>query len=139
MKTTRASRDQYATRGYRSVSGQRGAVTAELAVALPTVVVLLVALLTAVTAGATQLRLEEAARAGAREIMRGEGQAAATTTVQRLAGADASLSITGDGMWATVQVSAPVNGPLLGWAGWQLHADALARPENASVPGAGAP
>lgn len=139
MKSTRTPRDGGATRGSRSVSGQRGAVTAEFAVALPSIVVLLVVVLTAVTVGASQLRLEEAARAGAREIMRGEGTVVATTTVQRLAGRDAELAVTGDGTWATVHVSTTVDGPLLGWSGWRLEADALARPENTGITGQGVP
>ncbi len=139
MNSTRTPRDSGATRGPRSISGQRGAVTAEFAVALPSIIVLLVVVLTAVSVGATQLRLEEAARAGAREIMRGEDPAVAATTVQRLAGSEAELSVTGDGMWATVHVSTTVDGPLLGWSGWQLEADALARPENTVVTGPGAP
>jgi Flp pilus assembly protein TadG len=44
----------------------RGAVTAEFAVALPAVLLLLGMLLAGSAAGLTQLRLEEAARAGAR-------------------------------------------------------------------------
>lgn len=48
-----------------------GAVTAEFAVALPAVVLLLAFLLAGGAAGITQLRLEEAVRAGARASARG--------------------------------------------------------------------
>lgn len=123
------------SRGPRSVSGQHGAVTAEFAVALPAVVTLLATVLAGVSVGATQLRIEEAARAGAREIMRGEGQDSAARTVQQLAGTDAQLSIVGEGQWTRVQVSAPVRGPILGWADWHLDAEALARPESSTVTG----
>lgn len=113
----------------------RGAVTAELAVGLPAVAVLLAAVLTGVAAGVTQIRVEEAARASAREVMRGEG-AAAGAAARRIAGSDARISITADGDWWQVRVSSAVDAPLLSLLPLELTATALALPEN---PDAGLP
>ncbi|WP_051427367.1 TadE family type IV pilus minor pilin [Arthrobacter sp. H20] len=109
--------------------GQRGAVTAEVAIALPSLVLLLALLLGAATAGLTQLRLEESARAGAREVARGESADQVEATVRRLAGGQARLALVGDGDWSTVTVSSRVTVPLLDLFGWDLSATATARAE----------
>ncbi|MBD8044538.1 pilus assembly protein [Arthrobacter sp. Sa2BUA2] len=106
-----------------------GAVTAELAVALPAVVVLLAGLLTGAAAGVTQLRLEEAASAAARQVMRGEA-AAAGDTVARLAGPRAGLELRTEGEWVTVQVESPLSAPLLEHLPITLTAQAVALPEQ---------
>jgi hypothetical protein len=109
---------------------ERGSVTAELAVALPALVLLLGVLLGAATVGTAQLRLEEAARAGAREIARGETGASVEATVRRLAGPGAGLEVAGDGGWTSVTVTTRVQGPFLDLlevrlsataAGWSEH------------------
>lgn len=88
---------------------ERGSATAELAVGLPAVVLLLLAGLTAVGAATTKLQCVDAAREAALAAARGEpgiaaGQAAAP------AGAEVSVLVEGDTVAATVR--APV--PLLG-------------------------
>ncbi|WP_318241865.1 TadE family type IV pilus minor pilin [Arthrobacter pullicola] len=103
--------------------------TAELAVALPAVVVLLAGLLTGAAAGVTQLRLEEAASAAARQVMRGEA-AAAGDTVARLAGPRAGLELRTEGEWVTVQVESPLSAPLLEHLPITLTAQAVALPEQ---------
>lgn len=108
---------------------QRGAVTAEIAIALPSLVLLLALLLGAVTAGLTQLRLEEAARAGAREVVRGEPIVQVYATVRRLAGGNVQLDLTDDGGWSTVTVTSRLAVPLLDRLGWELSASASARSE----------
>lgn len=117
--------------GFRSTrpSGERGAVTAELAVALPAVVVLLAGILTCAAAGITQLRLEEAARAAARQVMRGEA-AAAEATVARLAGPHAAVDLRTEGEWVTVQVESALNAPLLELLPITFTAQATALPEH---------
>jgi Flp pilus assembly protein TadG len=92
---------------------ERGAVTAETAVALPALVLLLAALLGAVSVGITQLRLEEAARAGAREVVRGQPGSAVEATVQRLAGPGAEISVAGGEGWTSITVSSEVRGPFV--------------------------
>jgi TadE-like protein len=115
----------------------RGAVTAEFAVTLPAVVLLLALLLAGSAAGITQLRLEEAARAGARALARGDGSAAVEGIVRRLAGDAASASILAEGEWLRVTVAAKVSGPLGSIIPWTLSASASARvesPDSAEAP-----
>jgi hypothetical protein len=107
----------------------RGAVTAEFAVALPAVVLLLALLLAGSAAGVTQLRLEEAARAGARALARGEDSAAVNAAVRRLAGDSAASTVAFDGEWLSVTVSGRVAGALGSLLPWTLSARAWARGE----------
>ncbi|MFW0773163.1 TadE family type IV pilus minor pilin [Paenarthrobacter nitroguajacolicus] len=109
-----------------------GAVTAEFAVALPAVVLLLAFLLAGGAAGITQLRLEEAVRAGARASARGETTGSVEGIVKRLAGESATSSMTDDGEWLTVTASSPVGGALGPLIPWTLKASASARAESGS-------
>ncbi|PRB44864.1 pilus assembly protein TadE [Arthrobacter sp. MYb23] len=111
---------------------ERGAVTAEFAVALPAVVLLLAFLLAGGAAGITQLRLEEAARAGARASARGEDSGSVDGIVKRLAGESVASSLTDDGEWVTVTASSPVGGALGPMIPWTLKASASARAEAAT-------
>lgn len=113
----------------RPAACSRGAVTAELAVGLPAVVLLLAAVLTGVAAGATQLRVEEAARAAAREIMRA-GTAEAEDAARRIAGPGARVSVSADGEWMQIEVSSSVSAPLLDRLPLELTATAAALPES---------
>ncbi|GAA1802862.1 mucin-associated surface protein [Planosporangium flavigriseum] len=74
--------------------GDRGSVTAELAVALPALLLLLLAGLTSVSAVATKLRCVDAAREAARAEARGEPGIAAG---ERAAPAGAVISVGQDG------------------------------------------
>lgn len=91
---------------------QRGAVTAELAVGLPVVVLLLVAVLTLTAASTAQMRALDAARAGARAYAIGEDDATVRQTVAQVGGDDAELSVSRDDTWVRVTVTRPVVG---GW------------------------
>ncbi|WP_159707077.1 TadE family type IV pilus minor pilin [Arthrobacter sp. 18067] len=127
-------------RGQASRSKQdRGAVTAEFAVALPAVILLLAFMLAGGAAGITQLRLEEAARAGARASARGETAASVQGIVRRLGGEGVSSSLVDDGTWLTVTASSPVGGALGKLIPWTLSASASARGElpSAESPGEG--
>lgn len=119
----------------RGPGKDRGAVTAEFAVALPAVLLLLALLLAGSAAGITQLRLEEAARAGARALARGEDAGAVDGIVRQLAGASASSSIVADGAWLSVTVSGRVSGPVGSMVPWTLSARAMARGEAAESAG----
>ncbi len=114
----------------RAVGSQRGSVTAEVAVVLPALVVLLALLLATAHVGTVQLRLEEAARAGAREVMRGESSASVQQTVRRLAGDNATAHIASAGEWTTIEVRARVEGPLVELMDLELHASAAGRKEH---------
>lgn len=112
----------------------RGAVTAELAVALPAVVLVLVALLVVVVAGVSQIRVVDAARSGARAASAGESPGRVQEVVSQAAGGSASATVSGDDTWVTVTVRTSVTG---GWFSgpFTVSASATARLESA----AGAP
>jgi Flp pilus assembly protein TadG len=112
----------------------RGAVTAEFAVALPAVLLLLAMLLAGSAAGLTQLRLEEAARAGARALARGEDTGAVEGIVRQVAGNSASAAINADGEWLSVTVSGRIGGSVASLVPWTLSAKAMARGESGSAP-----
>lgn len=103
--------------------------TAELAVLLP-VVALLVGVVVALTSGAaTQLRCSDAARAGARSAALGDDDAAVARVARRVAGEGARAAVArGDG-WVVVTVEATVGPtvPLLG--GVVVRGTATAREE----------
>ncbi|MGP0224663.1 TadE family type IV pilus minor pilin [Paenarthrobacter sp. NCHU4564] len=113
---------------------QDGAVTAEFAVALPAVVLLLAFLLTGGAAGITQFRLEEAARAGARALARGDSTDQAQSIVRRLAGDTATAVVGVSDGWVTVTASAAPGGALGHMIPWTLTATATALTENAPEP-----
>ena len=116
----------------RGPAASRGTVTAEFAVAIPAVIVLLGVLLSAVAAGVSQLRAEEAARAAARSLARGGGADGAGQEVSRIAGPEAAHTVEAAGAIVTVRVTLPVPGPLAAAAG--LRASAAA-----SLPAEGPP
>ncbi len=101
--------------------------------ALPSVVLLLALLLAGSAAGVTQLRVEEAARGGARALARGAGAGEVGEIVRRLAGDTAGAEVTLDGEWHRVTVSGRVPGAVGSLIPWVLSASVLARAE---APGA---
>lgn len=115
------------------MAGSCGAVTAEFAVTLPAVLLLLAMLLAGAAAGVTQLRLEEGARAGARALARGDDSAAVDRIVRTLSGASASAVVAADGEWLNVTVTDRVGGPLGASIPWTLTARASARSETATA------
>lgn len=95
--------DQGADRGWLTVNQRdRGSATAELAVALPVLLLLLLAGLTAVSAVATKLRCVDAAREAARAEARGEAGVSAGERVAP-AGAVITINAEGDVVRATVR------------------------------------
>lgn len=121
-----------AGRGTRSgppVGGrERGGVTAELALVLPGVVLLLVALLTAASAALTQVRVADAARAGARAAALGESYGPVADVARELAGDGAAVRVSESGGYVVVEVSHDLAGPLRA-AGLTARASARALPE----------
>lgn len=88
----------------------RGAVTAELAVALPAVVLLVAVVLVTVAAGVAQLRCQDAARTGARLAAVGAAEGEVRAAVRRVAGDDVAVALHRDGEWVEVEVGAGVDG-----------------------------
>lgn len=87
---------------------ERGAVTAELAVTLPAVAVLVAVLIGAIMSGAAQVRLEHAAAQSARLAARGEETGRVAEVARALAGAEVALSRSGDLVCAQTAVLAPL-------------------------------
>lgn len=108
-----------------------GAVTAETAVIMPALVLLLAVILAAAAAGMTIVRYEEAARASARAAARGETVSVAEQRAREIAGDGVSVSVRDYNNRVTVQVSGPAPGVLGQWSDWRLHADATAVTEGA--------
>jgi hypothetical protein len=120
------------SRGSRS-RADRGAATAEVAVALPAVVALLGLLLAGATAAFTQLQLEKAAQAAVRQLGRGEPEGQAAATARRIAGEGAVLAAGTSGGWVSVRVTAQVPGPWGPMGGWMLAAEATLPAEPAGT------
>lgn len=117
-------------------AGDEGAVTAETAVVLPALVVVLVLCLWSVSVVGQQLQCIDAARTGARALARGESSALARAAAQRAAPDGATVTLqSADGL-AVVEVrySAGLPGP--GGSSVQIGSRAVAAME-AEVGGGG--
>ncbi len=88
--------------------GERGAATAELAVALPALVLVLAVALAAVDLGLAQVRCVDAARVGARLLARGEPRTVALAEVRAAAPRGAEVAVTTAGGRVTVSVTGQV-------------------------------
>ncbi|MFF2012048.1 TadE family type IV pilus minor pilin [Streptomyces sp. NPDC058195] len=112
----------------RSSENDRGAVTAEAAMAVPVLVVFSLTLVWALMAASAQIRCVDAARAGARAAARSEPEPQALAAARSAApdGADVALERTGE-LWR-VRVAAPMPGP--GPLALTLHAEAAALAED---------
>lgn len=108
-----------------SPGADRGSVTAELAVVLPGVVLMVAALLVVLAAAGVQLRADEAARAGARLAAFGAGEAEVKEAVARVL-PGATVQVVGDPPWVEVRVSASVAGGWLTAGPLTAHASAVA-------------
>lgn len=111
------------TAASRAAQRDAGAVTAELAVLLPSIVALLLVLLMVGNVGLTKLQVAGAARAGARSAALGEDAAASSAAARHVAGDRTVVAVDSDGSWVTVQVSRPVG---LSWMSFDVSASATA-------------
>ncbi|MDA8370189.1 MAG: pilus assembly protein [Nocardiopsaceae bacterium] len=87
----------------------QGTATAETAVALPGLALVLAVSLAAVQAVATHLACVDAARIGARALARGEPDTAVLSLVAQVAPDQAETDLSVDGEFARVTVRAPVH------------------------------
>ncbi|MFJ2789163.1 TadE family type IV pilus minor pilin [Streptomyces sp. NPDC087290] len=106
----------------------RGAVTAEAAMAIPVLVVFALALVWALMAASAQIRCVDAARAGARAAARSEPESQALEAARSAApdGAEVAMERTGELWRVRVAASMPGPGPLA----LTLHAEAAALAED---------
>jgi len=95
-------------RGVRHSYGSHGSVTAETAVLLPVLLVVLAAAIGVLACVAAQLRCVDAARAAARVAARGDAPALVRTTGERLAPAGALITLRSAGDTVEVVVTAQV-------------------------------
>ncbi|WP_298595221.1 TadE family type IV pilus minor pilin [uncultured Rothia sp.] len=115
-------------------------ITAEFAVALPAVTVVLALCLGAASTGVAQLKVEESARTAARAAARGDSEAQIRSAVSRIDPAqsvqisvspdDAAVTEAGRARQVHVRVSRPAPGVIGSATGWVLRADAHARVES---------
>jgi len=134
---TRAGRDTVPERlrlraGWFARAGDRGSVSAEFAVAVPAVVLLLLAGMTAVTVVGTRLRCVDAAREAALAASRGEPGVPAGV-VAAPAGAAVSVDRSGQRVRATVRVLVAPLGPHLPSFTVTEQAVAAVEPDEAPV------
>lgn len=108
----------------RVAAGESGGVTVEAALALATLVSVLVLCLGAVLCISHQVRCQDAAREAARLVARGD-EARAVEVAASIAPADARISVRMEGDLVVATVTA--DGPLLPMV--TLRADAFAAPE----------
>ena len=123
-------------------AAEEGVITAEFAVALPAVTVVLALCLGAASPGVAQLKVEESARTAARAAARGDSEAQIRSAVSRIDPAQSvQISVSPDDVAVTeagrarqvhVRVSRPAPGVIGSVTGWVLRADAHARVEGGS-------
>ena len=121
-------------------AAEEGVITAEFAVALPAVTVVLALCLGAASTGVAQLKVEESARTAARSAARGDSEAQIRSAVSRIDPAqsvqisvspdDAAVTEAGRAREVHVRVSRPAPGVIGSATGWVLWADAHARVEG---------
>lgn len=90
---------------------ERGAVTAELAMGLPLLMAVTVAMVWLLAVGAAQVRVVDAARESARAVARGDDEAGAREVAQRIAPDGARVLITAEAGRVVVETTAAVEGP----------------------------
>lgn len=95
----------------RRPGGERGAVTAELALGLPLVLAVTVGLVWLLAAASAQIRVVDAARESARSVARGDSESAARALAAQIAPSGAAIEVAVAGGRVTVTASAQVDGP----------------------------
>ena len=112
---------------------ERGAVTAELVVALPVLLAVTLALVWMIGLGVGQVRVVDGAREGARAVARGDDLDTARSLALQVAGEGATVRIDQGAGQVSVTVERAVSGPggLLGHlSGVRLRATAVTAPEQ---------
>lgn len=115
--------------------GERGAVTAEAAMALPVLVLFTLAMAWLVSLGVTQVRALDAAREVARAAARSDSPAQAVSLGRRVAPQGSRVTVDAGPELVVARVSSPVRGPggLFGALGAHtVEAEAVAAAEPTS-------
>jgi Flp pilus assembly protein TadG len=104
---------------------ERGSVTAEFAMAIPVVVLVLACCLGAIQVASQQVRLTDAAADAARTLARGDPPRVAAARVHRVA-SSAAMSTSTSGDFVCVRLSAPAGFGLAALAGVRVRASGCA-------------
>ncbi|QSR24383.1 hypothetical protein CFH99_01940 [Nocardioides aromaticivorans] len=121
----------------RTRRGERGAVTAELAVALPVLLAVTAGLAWLLAVAIGQVRTVDAARETARALARGDDEAAALAVGRRVAPEGVELVVRRDGDRVVVHASGRMDGPgglFSVIPGARLDAEAVALAEGEGPP-----
>ncbi|MGI5205868.1 TadE family type IV pilus minor pilin [Spirillospora sp. CA-108201] len=109
--------------------------TAEIAVALPSLVLITAIALWGVRAASIQLACSDAARSGARAAARGESLTAVRELVERAVPKEATVQVHRDEATVRVDISAPVaTGAAIGLPPLTVHAHTAAETEPNAPP-----
>lgn len=118
--------------------GQRGAVTAELALALPMLLAVTAGLVWLLAVGVGQVRTVDAARETARALARGDDAGAAVAAGERVAPDGVRISVVGSGDQVVVTAQGRIEGPgglFPRLPGATLRAEAVALAEDSGQGG----
>ncbi len=121
----------------RAGRGQRGAVTAELALVLPLLVAVTLGLVWLLAVGAAQVRTVDAARETARAVARGDATEDAVARGQRVAPPGSTVTVSRGGGEVRVTVTGAVAGPgglFAHLPAARVHAEAVAADESEAPP-----
>ncbi|MEV5980749.1 TadE family type IV pilus minor pilin [Streptomyces sp. NPDC052114] len=118
------------TGGGRWWATDRGFVTAEAAVVLPTLVLFTMALLWTLLAASAQIQCVDAARAGARAVARQDPEGVAVAAARQAAPRGASVSVRREGDLVRVEVAADPPGAKVLGLGLRLRSEAVALAEE---------
>ncbi|WP_274542930.1 TadE family type IV pilus minor pilin [Rothia uropygialis] len=110
--------------------GESGTITAEFAVVMPVVIILVAFVLGAGAVGARAIKVEEAARMSARSAARGESWEETSHVARSIAGDDARIDIKRSGQDIDISVSARAPGILGTWGNLVLASHAHAQRET---------
>lgn len=116
----------------RGGRGERGAVTAELAMGLPLLVAMTVALAWLLSLATAQVRVTDAARETARAVARGDDEGAAVAAGRRVGPDGTRIRVTRQAGQVVVRAESRVPAPaglLARWRGVLVDADAVALDE----------
>ncbi len=90
----------------------QGSVTAEFAVILPVVVLVIAMVINVIVMGMHQSKLHQAASSAARQLARGESSEAISAAVTTMTSVDTHVRSSVSEQWATIELTSPVPGPL---------------------------
>lgn len=114
----------------RDSDSERGSVTAEFALGVPAVMLVLLLVISLAMQAAARVALEDGARAAARELARGEPAALAEQTARSAAGDEVVVSISDQGEYTHVVLTRPVRVLGLIQLSTEMTSEASARTEH---------